>query len=349
MSKRVVVITLSILLGVVVVAGVGLFAYDASKSDAIAKGVEVGGVHVGGMTEKQARAKLRAAYLEPLEQPISVKAGSRTFHLTAKQTEVAANIDAMVQEAVSRSRTGNPWERGIRELTGGTVDANLTPEVTYSKESVDRLVARIRERVNRAAVDAKVEIGLDGPSEVKGHDGTQLQVTRLTRKLRKAVVSPTADRTLKAGMWTKKPAVSNAKVAQEYSTALVVDRAAFQLKLFKDMKLVKTYDVAIGAQGRDTPAGLYHIQNKAVDPDWNVPYSDWTGDLAGTVVPGGSPENPLKARWLGIIDGAGIHGIDPSEYGSIGQAASHGCVRMRIPDVIDLYPRVPVGAPIYIA
>ena len=74
----------------------------------------------------------------------------------------------------------------------------------------------------------------------------------------------------------------------------------------------------------------------------------WAGSLAGTYVPPG-PSNPIKARWLGIIDGAGIHGIDPSEYGSIGTAGSHGCVRMRIPDVIDLYPRVPVGAPIYIA
>ena len=63
----------------------------------------------------------------------------------------------------------------------------------------------------------------------------------------------------------------------------------------------------------------------------------------------GTPENPLKSRWLGIFNGAGIHGVDPSEYGTIGHAASHGCVRMRIADVEDLYPRVPVGAPIFIA
>jgi lipoprotein-anchoring transpeptidase ErfK/SrfK len=63
-------------------------------------------------------------------------------------------------------------------------------------------------------------------------------------------------------------------------------------------------------------------------------------------VPGGSPENPLKARWLGIFDGAGIHGTD--EVASLGHAASHGCVRMAIPDVIELYPQVPVQAPIYI-
>ncbi|MGH2845519.1 MAG: L,D-transpeptidase, partial [Thermoleophilaceae bacterium] len=65
------------------------------------------------------------------------------------------------------------------------------------------------------------------------------------------------------------------------------------------------------------------------------------------VVPGGVPENPLKERWLGIYDGAGIHGTDQTY--SLGTAASHGCIRMSIPEVIELYDQVPVGAPIYIA
>ena len=93
------------------------------------------------------------------------------------------------------------------------------------------------------------------------------------------------------------------------------------------------------SSGLETPAGLYHIQNKAVDPAWTCPHSAWAGSLAGQVIPGGAPNNPLKARWMGIFDGAGIHGTDPSEYGSIGTAASHGCVGMRIPDVEDLYDR----------
>ena len=77
-----------------------------------------------------------------------------------------------------------------------------------------------------------------------------------------------------------------------------------------------------------------------------MPDSDWAGDLAGTTVPGGVPENPLKARWMGIYDGAGIHGTD--DVGSLGTAASHGCVRMAVPDVIELYDQVDVGTPIYI-
>ena len=50
---------------------------------------------------------------------------------------------------------------------------------------------------------------------------------------------------------------------------------------------------------------------------------------------------------MGIYDGAGIHGTDA--IGSLGTAASHGCIRMAIPDVVDLYDEVPVAAPVYIA
>ena len=50
---------------------------------------------------------------------------------------------------------------------------------------------------------------------------------------------------------------------------------------------------------------------------------------------------------MGIYDGAGIHGTTAES--SIGTAASHGCIRMRIPDVIDLYDRVPVESPVFIS
>ena len=69
-------------------------------------------------------------------------------------------------------------------------------------------------------------------------------------------------------------------------------------------------------------------------------------ELAGKTTPGGAPSNPLRARWMGIVNGVGIHGT--SEAGSIGSRASHGCIRMRVADVIDLYPRVPVGTPVLI-
>ncbi|MDQ6807712.1 MAG: L,D-transpeptidase [Actinomycetota bacterium] len=89
------------------------------------------------------------------------------------------------------------------------------------------------------------------------------------------------------------------------------------------------------------------VASNAVNPPWYVPNSPWAGALAGTVVPPG-PSDPLKARFMSFDGGAGIHGIDPSEYGTIGHTASHGCIRMTIPDVIDLYNKVAVGTPVYI-
>jgi lipoprotein-anchoring transpeptidase ErfK/SrfK len=143
-----------------------------------------------------------------------------------------------------------------------------------------------------------------------------------------------------------RPKVTQAELADKYPVVLVADRNSFKLRLYKSLTLVKEYTVAVGAVGFDTPAGMYHIQNKAVSPTWTVPNSDWAGDLAGQVIPPG-PDNPLKARWMGIYDGAGIHGTE--ETYSLGTAASHGCLRMAIPDVIELYDQVDVGTPIYIA
>ncbi len=183
--------------------------------------------------------------------------------------------------------------------------------------------------------------------EVEGKNGRELKAKALRTKISRAIANPEAKRKFKAKVRTIKPEVTTDELAEKYPVVLTVERASFKLHLWKNLKLVKTYDVRVGQQGLETPAGLYHIQNKAVNPAWNVPDSDWAGELAGTVVPGGTPENPLKARWMGVYDGVGIHGTgDP---GSIGTNASHGCIRMRIPDVIELYDRVPVGAPVYIA
>ena len=133
-------------------------------------------------------------------------------------------------------------------------------------------------------------------------------------------MSPT-DRTVAAPVKRTKPKVTTAEVAKKYPTLLIVDRGGFRLKLYKDLKLKKTYTIAVGQVGLDTPAGLYNIQNKGENVPWNVPNSAWAGDLAGTTVPGGVPENPLKARWLGIFDGAGIHGTDETALARHGRFA----------------------------
>jgi lipoprotein-anchoring transpeptidase ErfK/SrfK len=143
------------------------------------------------------------------------------------------------------------------------------------------------------------------------------------------------------------PKVSTGQLAARYASAIVINRSRFRLTLYRHLKRVETYSIAVGRAGLETPAGLYHIQDKVIDPAWHVPKSAWAGKLAGKTIPAGDPQNPIKARWMGIFDGAGIHGTDA--INSIGTAASHGCIRMRIPDVEKLYNEVSVGAPVYIA
>jgi lipoprotein-anchoring transpeptidase ErfK/SrfK len=162
-----------------------------------------------------------------------------------------------------------------------------------------------------------------------------------------AVTHPGDPRTVKAKVTVTHPKVTTAELAARYPAYVVIDRSSFSLRLYRHLKLSHTYPIAVGMQGLETPAGLYDVQWKQVNPPWYVPNSPWAGSLAGQTIPPG-PRDPLKARFMAFNGGAGIHGIDPSEYGTIGHNASHGCVRMTIPDVIDLYRQVPVHSPVYV-
>jgi lipoprotein-anchoring transpeptidase ErfK/SrfK len=125
---------------------------------------------------------------------------------------------------------------------------------------------------------------------------------------------------------------------------ITVDLSSTTLTLERNGKVVKTYRVAIGQPAYPTPTGTFKIVNKQKNPTWNPPDSPWAEGL-GAIPPG--PGNPLGTRWIGTSAPAvGIHGTY-ADY-SIGSAASHGCLRMHIPEVEELYEMVAVGMPVEI-
>ena len=128
--------------------------------------------------------------------------------------------------------------------------------------------------------------------------------------------------------------------------AVRIDLSERKLYLYGgDGKVTKTYRVAVGMPKYPSPVGNFRIINKAVNPTWNPPDSAWAAGM-GPVPPG--PGNPLGTRWMGLNSpGIGIHGTPTSS--SIGTAASHGCIRMLIPEAEDLFARVFVGTPVEIA
>lgn len=345
MSKRIVIALSGVLVVILLLGGTVLVA-DAAGEKKIPKGVTIGGVDVGGLTGAQARERVNRELLGEMSRPIRVVHGDRTWTLTPAAAKVQVHFDDSIDEALQLAESGNAFSRVYRRLTGQETERDLDTRATYSKASVTRLLDRVQKGVKRDPRDATVELEGATLDLTPGRSGLRLDRDRVASRVRKALLNPSVSSRVRAATIKRKPKVTTAEARKQYATVLVADRASFKLRLYKNLKLVKTYGISVGKVGNDTPAGKYEIQNKAENPAWHVPQSDWAGDLAGTVVAGNDPSNPIKARWLGIYDGVGIHGT--SDDASIGTNASHGCLRMHVPDVIELYPRVPVKTPIWI-
>ena len=125
---------------------------------------------------------------------------------------------------------------------------------------------------------------------------------------------------------------------------LVASIGQRKVRLIRNGKVWKTYPIAVGQPAYPTPTGEYEINDKQVDPTWYPPDSPWAAELSS--IPAG-PGNPLGTRWIGTTAPAiGLHGTY-ADY-SVGTAASHGCMRMHIPDVEELYDQVTIGMKISI-
>ncbi len=123
---------------------------------------------------------------------------------------------------------------------------------------------------------------------------------------------------------------------------ITVNKTKRILTLYEGTKVIKKYPVAVGNPHTLTKSGKYFINNKIIDPDWG-------GGGFADPIKGGTPENPLGSRWMGInrTDGSyGIHGTN--SFYSIGKFVSHGCIRMQNYMVEELFPLVPMKAPVWV-
>ena len=336
----------AVAVGVLVLGAVAAYGYDASRSHLISDGVTVNGVDVGGLDTDQAAALIRREVVAPRRQTLRVEVGDEKFTLPARELKVRADVDGAVSEALDASRTGSLPERVFRQVTGGASPNEVSVEVEWSRPALNRFIRRVADEVYVAPRDAAVEPGPESLTVIDQADGRKLRDNLLDSEL-EAILAGGPYRPVVEGRTTVlKPSVTRNQVAGSYPTYITISKSSFRLRLWKDLEVAAEYPVAIGSPEYPTPSGLFAIQNMQVDPPWNVPNSDWAGDLAGTTVPGGAPDNPLVARWLGVSGPVGIHGT-PSIY-SLGSAASHGCIRMSESDVIALYDQVDVGTPVYI-
>jgi hypothetical protein len=113
---------------------------------------------------------------------------------------------------------------------------------------------------------------------------------------------------------------------------IVVSIPDRKLALLEGDRVIKIYNVAVGAPVSPSPSGEFQVVQRLANPTYYHP---------GVVI-GPGVNNPLGPRWIGLdIQGFGIHGTNHPD--SVGKNASHGCIRLRNSDVEDLFARVRVG------
>ena len=324
---------------------VGVYAYDQSQEDRIAPGVRVGGVEIGGRSVDEARGVIEREVVAPLQKPVLVTYEGERFKLSPKELRRNADTDEALAEAVAKTREGGLIERVSRYVQGSAVNINIDPRITYSGKAVDAFIDRVSEKVNRDPQNASITPSGDKLKPTPGKAGITLREDELRDAVLADLDGAGSGEPIAAEVDRVKPEISTKELAQEYPLYITVSRSEFKLRFFRNLKLAKSYTIGVGSAGYSTPAGTYSIQDKQVNPTWYVPDSDWAGELAGRTIPPG-PSNPLKARWMGIYNGVGIHGTD--DTGSLGNAESHGCIRMDIPEVVELFEKIEVGTPVYI-
>jgi len=295
-------------------------------------GATIARVDVAGLDQAGAKAKVQGTLAPVWERAITVRVGTTDQQIATADLGFAIDYDGMVKQAFDTASHHKPVHVKFRK--------------TISSKALSQAIAKLGKPFYKAPRDARVQFGVRKIKRIHGRYGHGIVAEKLRQKLIDELRKPTTTRLVETAVHRLRPAVSVKQLARKYATYVSVDRGNFKLRLFKRLRLVKTYPIAVGMAGLDTPAGLRHVIGKQVNPTWYVPNSPWAGSLAGQVIPPSDPRDPLKARLLDLGDGIGIHGT--AEDWSIGTRASHGCIRMHVSDVIALYPRVPVGTPVLI-
>jgi lipoprotein-anchoring transpeptidase ErfK/SrfK len=284
----------------------------------IAAGVTVGNVVVGGLAPYRATELVSDAFSQPL--PLTL-AGRRI-----RLAPGALGARALVEKAIRRARVARP---------GVTVPL----DVVVSRPRIRRYLARLGRGFDRKPVDARVVLRDATPHATRSSVGQHLRVLQNALAIRVALKTHSRD-PMELAFDVLKPEVTE----RNLGAVVIIMRDSKKLRYFVDSKLKRTFGVATGQSAYPTPLGSFEIVTLQRNPWWYPPPSPWAVD-EDPVPPG--PGNPLGTRWMGLSEPyVGIHGTPDSA--SIGYSASHGCIRMRIPDAEWLFQRVKVGTPVFI-
>jgi len=331
---------LVVLAALAAVALTAMYVYAGSKSEEIASGITIEGVEVGGLNSTEAIRKVSRQLDLEYRRSLKVQYNSKTFKITPDQVDLRLDVKTAVDKALERSKNGSFVKRSLRDIRKKRIEESYQVQPKLAQAEVKAQVDLIAKELNRPASDASVQFSSVGISVKESKDGEAIDSESLSWKIRNRLLTPSSKPVIQIKTAKVKPKVKTDDLPGLYPTVLIVDRGSSRLRFFKDLKLSKTYEVSVGTKEFPTPLGTFRIQSQQKNPVWHVPDAEWAGDYRGkTIKPG--KRNPLKSRWMGFSGSVGFHGT--ASVDEIGGPASHGCVRMRVPDIKDLYEQVHVG------
>jgi hypothetical protein len=332
-----------IVLGVLLLLGGGAYAayrYDASMSDRLMPGVRIAGIDVGEMSRGEAIAALQARVTAELDRRIEVVAGDQTWQVTPRQLGAVAMIEQVVGRALALNEEQTWPERVYRRMFDRPVDYSANLRIRRDGEEMKSFVEDVAEAVNVEPSNAAVDYEDGGLVLRQPEVGWSLPVPDAKQTLREALTGEAAS--IELALDRLKPEIGR----DDLGSTIVVDLSDLQLTLYDGLRQVKTYPVAAGSAQYPTPQGEWTIWQKVENPTWVNPDPEGWGASLPAMIPGG-PSNPLGTRAL-YLDAPGIRIHGTSASYSIGTYASHGCIRMFMDDVEELYEITPVGTTVHV-
>lgn len=319
---------------------------DYQGRGVVPAGVSIAGEDLGNMSEDQAREAIESIVSAPMMREVTVTGDGKTWTIDPDGM-VSVDVDGMLAAAYSTRRAATLAARLDSQFRGTPLTYEIKPKYAVDKTALASWVAERATEVDRKPINAKREIvgyKFKITPETYGAQVDQpASVEQIAEALSADAALSTASRETSLAVASLKPKV----VASKFKTAIIVSLAQCKVRLYKGDKLVKTYLCAPGRPGFPTPTGDFKIVSKQRYAPWINPGTAWAKDMPA-IIPGG-PNNPMGTTKIGIdYSGVFFHGVPPSEYGSIGTHASHGCMRMLPSTVLDLYGRVKIGNPVFI-
>jgi hypothetical protein len=336
-------VTVPIVLGVVLLLGGGAYAayrYDAANADRLLPGVRIAGIDVSGMSRDEATVALQDRVTSELDRQIEVVAGDQTWQVTPRQLGAVASVDRVIDRALALNDKQTWPERVYRRMFDRPVDYSANLRIRRDGEEMKAFLEDVAQAVNVEPSNAAVDYE-DGALVLRRPEvGWSLPMPDAKQTLREALTGETAS--IELGLDRLKPEIGR----DDLGSTIVVDLSDLQLTLYDGLREVKAYPVAAGSARYPTPQGEWTIWQKVENPTWVNPDPEGWGASLPAMIPGG-PDNPLGTRAL-YLDAPGIRIHGTSASYSIGTYASHGCIRMFMDDVEELYEITPIGTTVHV-